>query len=61
MGASCHYGDIGYTPYEGMKLCGWPVLTVYRGRIVVRDGRFLGEAGQGRFLPRGATDMPELE
>lgn len=61
MDASCHYGDIGYTPYEGMKLCGWPVLTVYRGRIVVRDGRFLGEAGQGRFLHRGATDMPELE
>ena len=60
MDAGCHYGDVGYTPFEGMELCGWPVLTVYRGRVVVRDGRFLGEAGQGRFIERGATDMPEL-
>jgi dihydropyrimidinase len=61
MDASSHYGDIGYTPYEGMKLVGWPVLTVYRGRVVVREGRFLGKAGQGRFLHRNATDMPEIE
>jgi dihydropyrimidinase len=44
-----------------MELVGWPVLTVYRGRVVVREGRFLGKAGQGRFLHRNATDMPEIE
>ncbi len=61
MDASSHYGNIGYTPFEGMDLVGWPVLTVYRGRVVVRDGKFLGKAGQGRFLHRNPTDMPEIE
>ena len=61
MDASCHYGDIGYTPFEGMELVGWPVLTVYRGQIVVRDGQFLGKTGQGRYLHRAASDMPGIE
>jgi dihydropyrimidinase len=40
-----------YTPYEGRSLRCWPALTLSRGRTVWRDGRFTGEAGQGRFLP----------
>lgn len=40
-----------YTPYEGMQLTGYPELTLLRGSIVARDGRFVGAAGGGRFLP----------
>lgn len=58
--AADHYGDIGYTPYEGMALTGWPVMTVYRGRVVVRDRAFLGTLGQGRFLHRGTTQTPGM-
>jgi dihydropyrimidinase len=58
--ASDHYGPIGYSPYEGMDLTGWPVATVARGAVVVRDGAWLGDPGRGRFLPRGAPDpLPE--
>ncbi|HNS51398.1 MAG TPA: dihydropyrimidinase [Anaerolineae bacterium] len=39
-----------YTPYEGLTVQGSPVTVLVRGRVVVDDGRFLGEAGQGRFL-----------
>lgn len=46
-----------YTPYEGMVLNGWPVMTVSRGEIIVRDGKFLGEKGRGRFLRRGLPDL----
>lgn len=42
-----------YTPYEGCQLKGYPVLTILRGRVIVRDGEFTGEAGSGRFLMRG--------
>jgi dihydroorotase len=28
----------GWTPYDGMETTGWPVATVLRGRIVMRDG-----------------------
>ena len=46
-----------YTPYEGIRLTGYPVLTISRGEIIVQDGRFVGKKGRGRFLMRG---LPEL-
>lgn len=41
-----------YTPYEGLEVTGWPVLTMVRGRVVVRDGKLTGEKGFGQHLPR---------
>jgi len=34
----------GWTPYDGMKVTGWPVMTIIRGRTVMRDDEILGEA-----------------
>jgi dihydroorotase len=28
---------VGWTPYDGMKVQGWPVLTMIRGQIAMRD------------------------
>lgn len=44
---------VDYTPYEGIAVTGWPVLTLSRGRVVSRNLEFAGAAGQGRFLPCG--------
>ena len=44
---------IDYTPYEGLEVTGWPVATVRRGAVVMRDGVVQAEPGTGRFLPRG--------
>jgi len=44
---------IDYTPYEGMTVTGWPVATLRRGEVVMRDGKVQAEPGSGRFLPRG--------
>lgn len=41
----------GYTPYEGMRLTGWPVTVLSRGRVVVDDGELDAEPGSGVFLP----------
>ena len=41
-----------FTPYEGMELSGWPVTTILRGRVVMKDGRPVGPA-TGRYLERG--------
>ncbi|WP_433444413.1 amidohydrolase family protein [Nonomuraea sp. CA-141351] len=41
-----------YEPYEGMGGAGLPVLTLSRGRIVARDGRFEGDEAAGRFVPQ---------
>ncbi|MBW2056331.1 MAG: dihydropyrimidinase [Deltaproteobacteria bacterium] len=37
---------------EGMKVRGYPVVTMSRGKVIVEDGRFLGKEGDGRFLER---------
>ena len=62
------HDNVGYTPYEGRRLRGWPVTVLSRGRIVVEDGKLRAERGRGAFLPcalseaarpRG-TPVPEL-
>jgi len=42
-----------FDPYEGYEAQGWPVLTISRGEVVMRDGQVLGQAGRGRLLSRG--------
>jgi dihydropyrimidinase len=42
---------VGYTPYEGRELRGWPVQVLSRGRVVVRDGQLQVERGSGQFVP----------
>ncbi|MBI4183585.1 MAG: dihydropyrimidinase [Proteobacteria bacterium] len=47
---------VDYTPYEGMTVTGWPVVTVSRGEVIYENGRALGREGRGRWLPRGPYD-----
>ena len=49
-----------YTPYEGIEITGWPVLTMVRGQIVVRDGALQGAKGFGTHLPRELGAKPGL-
>jgi dihydroorotase len=35
----------GWTPFDGMKVTGWPIATVLRGTIVMRDDEVLGAPG----------------
>lgn len=34
----------GWSPFAGMRVTGWPLATILRGRPVVRDGELLGKA-----------------
>ncbi len=34
----------GWTPFAGREVTGWPVATVVRGRVGMREGELLGEA-----------------
>lgn len=49
-----------WTPYDGMKVTGWPVATVVRGKIVMRDGEIEGlPAGQPvRFKETMGIELP---
>jgi len=44
-----------YTPYEGLAVTGWPVMTILRGSVVCEEGRILGAKTDGRFLKRSLS------
>src|SRR5262245_13101086 len=45
-----HHGS-DYTPYEGLKVTGWPTLTMVRGKVVTRDGALV-EGRSGHHIAR---------
>jgi dihydropyrimidinase len=47
---------VGYTPYEGRVITGWPTTVISRGRVVVDDGKLHAERGSGEFLPCARPD-----
>ncbi len=51
--AAMLHDQVGYTPYEGRLLTGWPETVISGGRIVVQDGALQVERGTGRYIPCG--------
>jgi dihydropyrimidinase len=56
-----------YTPFEGMRLTGWPVHVMNRGDSIVEGGALVAERGRGHFIarapyavPAGAPMVPEM-
>lgn len=43
-----------YTPYEGMKVSAWPVMTISRGDVIWANGQVSGGYGRGTFLRQQA-------
>jgi dihydropyrimidinase len=46
------HGRSDYCLYGGLRVRGWPVMTIANGKVVVEDGEFAGERGAGRFVAR---------
>jgi len=49
--------NVDYTPYEGMKITGYPEVTISRGEIVWQQGELMATAGRGEFLPCGLSSL----
>jgi allantoinase len=45
-----HY-KVGWTPYEGWILKGWPTTTIVRGQVVAKDGQIQAKEGLAQFVP----------
>jgi dihydropyrimidinase len=52
LSAATHHMNVDYSAYEGMELTGQVSTVLSRGRVVVSDGAFHGNAGHGKFLTR---------
>lgn len=44
--------NVDYTAYEGLKIKGYPVMTLCRGKVVSKNGEFIGEIGYGKYIGR---------
>ncbi|HEX8324841.1 MAG TPA: dihydropyrimidinase [Tepidisphaeraceae bacterium] len=51
--AKTHSSNCDYNLFEGMKLSGSVSTVLSRGKVVVDNGTFVGQAGDGKFLKRG--------
>ncbi|MEY2464507.1 MAG: dihydropyrimidinase [Acidimicrobiaceae bacterium] len=52
LAAAALHMAVDHSPYEGTDVLGWPSLVLSRGRVVARDGTFVGEPGAGRYVER---------
>jgi dihydropyrimidinase len=53
--AKTHHMRVDYSMFEGIKVKGVADIVFSRGRVLVENEKFLGRAGQGEFLKRGAS------
>ncbi|WP_299622637.1 dihydropyrimidinase [uncultured Tateyamaria sp.] len=52
------HDNVGYNPWEGHTVTGWPTDVILRGQPLVSDGVFLGPAGQGKWIDRPEMKQP---
>jgi dihydroorotase len=53
----------GWTPFDGMKVTGWPIATIIRGHIVMQDGE-IGSLPVGapvRFKETLGNELPRMQ
>lgn len=45
------------SPYEGMEVTGWPIMTISKGKVLFKDGRLTVDGNGGEFIPRFYKEM----
>ena len=53
--AKTQHMNCDYSGFEGFEIEGRPSMVMVRGKVQVRDGKFVGEQGIGRLLRREVT------
>jgi dihydropyrimidinase len=57
-GADDLHDNVGYNPFEGHTVTGWPERVLLRGETIAEDGRLHAAAGSGRWIARPAPGAP---
>jgi dihydropyrimidinase len=50
--AAAHHMNVDYSAYEGMTVKGVTKTVLSRGRVVIDEGKYVGEPGDGQYLRR---------
>ncbi|MFL5680804.1 MAG: amidohydrolase family protein, partial [Chloroflexota bacterium] len=58
--AKTHHMDVDYSCYEGREVQGASDVVLSRGSVIVRDGKFTGTKGYGRFVKRSPANYARI-
>jgi dihydropyrimidinase len=50
------HDEMDFTPYEGMRISGWPTTVIQRGNVIIADGELKAQRGCGEFIARRKID-----
>jgi dihydropyrimidinase len=53
--AATHHMNVDYSAYEGMSVQGRVTTVLSRGTVIIENNQYVGRAGSGQFLRRGAN------
>jgi dihydropyrimidinase len=59
--AASQYTNNDYNGFEGWAIAGRPEVVTVRGRVQVRDGKFVGDPSRGRMLRRSTQHVEAQE
>lgn len=48
---------VDYCAYEGKQLVGMPDTVLLRGKVIVESGQYVGQVGDGQFIPRSECQL----
>ena len=51
------HSNVDYTAYEGIKVKGYPIITISNGEVIYNEEKFKGEKGRGRFIKRYKANL----
>lgn len=51
-GANDLHDNVGYNPWEGRRIKGWPDKVILRGKVIVDGGSYSGKPGIGKWIDR---------
>ena len=51
------HSNVDYTAYEGIKVKGYPIMTISNGEIISYKGKFIGKKGRGKFIKRDKVNL----
>jgi len=52
------HDNVGYNPWQGRAITGWPEHVFLRGQTLAKGGRFFGSPGQGAWVDRPDPPAP---
>ncbi len=55
--ADTHHMDVDYSAYEGWEMTGKVETVLSKGKVIISDGQYHGQPGDGEYLVRGTSQL----